>query len=86
MAPTKNPGCEVCHHAINPSKQTTQQRERRLHRGSPLVGRLPFGQERAIIQRQPRRLLGHIHVKCCAGKNRRGDQRNKSESHGSTLL
>ena len=43
-------------------------------------------QERAIIQRQPRRLLSHIYVKCCAGKNRRGDQRNKSEGHGSTLL
>ena len=35
---------------------------------------------------EPRRLLSDIHIKRCAGKNRRGDQRNKSESHGSTLL
>src|SRR4029077_581391 len=63
------------------SKEKADQRERRLHRGSTLVGGLPFRKQRAILQRQPGRLLHDIHIKRNASKYRRHDQREKPEDH-----
>jgi hypothetical protein len=42
-----------CHEAENAADQG----KRRLHRRAAPVGRLPLGQERAVIERQARRLL-----------------------------
>jgi hypothetical protein len=61
------------------AKQKANHRERRLHGEAAFVGRLPFRQQRPIVELKARRLFGDIYVDRGSGKQR---GRNQSELAG----
>jgi hypothetical protein len=59
--PTPVAGAQKC----NEPEEPAHDREARLHHVAPLIGRLPVGEERAIIKLKARWLLGDVDVDRC---------------------
>ena len=57
-----------------------------LHRLAARVARLPFGEQRAVVEVEPRRLLGHVHVDRRAREDRGGDQRQVLDEQASIAV
>jgi hypothetical protein len=53
----------------------------RLHDVAPLIGRLPLGEERAIVKLKARWLLGYIDLDRCPRKHARNRKRKLSRQH-----
>jgi hypothetical protein len=68
------------------SEHGADERERGLHDEAARVGRLPFREQRAVVESKPRRLLGEIDVERCPGEDGGDDQSKLSEDHGSSFV
>ena len=63
------------------AEEPADDREARLHRVTPLVGRLPLGEERAIVELKARWLLGDVDVDRCSREDRGYRERKLSCQH-----
>ena len=68
------------------AKQKAKQSQARLHGEAVLVGRFPLGKQVAVVQLEPRRLLGEIDVESRAGEEGRNDECEMSYKHVSCAL
>ena len=84
-APIRKPECDVCT-PRDEAEHATDQRDRRLHHRAAFVGRLPFDQQRAVVEQEPGGLLGHIHIDGGAGEDRSDGERENPEHHGLSPL
>jgi hypothetical protein len=58
------------------ARAETYDRQRRLHGSATFVGRLPFGDQCAIVELKARRLLGNVDVNRGSAKRRGGRSGN----------
>src|SRR5262249_54347377 len=64
------------------AEQKSDRHERRLHGEAALVGRLELGEQRAVVEAEPRRLLGNVDEERGAAEERGDDERKLSGDHG----
>jgi hypothetical protein len=62
-------------------KKPTDDGEARLHHVAPLIGRLPLGEERAIVELKARWLLGDVDVDRCPREHGSYRERKFSNQH-----
>ena len=67
------------------AEEKAEHRQARLHGEAALVGGLPLGKQRPVVQLEPRRLLGEIDVEGRAGEEGGNDESEMSYKHGKCL-
>ncbi len=68
------------------AEQEADHGQARLHDEAAFVGRLPLGEQGAIVELQPCRLLGEIDIERRAREQCRDDQCEKPDKHACASL